>query len=308
MPRPRIDNRRLPLHLALAFCLCCFPLSALEPVGFAVSAQPFLIQGAAAQSNATILAGEVVSSNRVPLRVHLSAGDEVILGPGSQATFWADRVRLDGVSVDFQSGSGAALTVELGALRFQASAGAGAVVYSDRPALVSAWAKGGSVRVDVEGGQLETLQPGGSTAFALVAGEWRVQERRAPLEIARIQIRQLQYVGRMAVTRPGVEARTESLLERLADASDGLLQVEPTAEQLGRDTRPAVDSARLFAEVLQVHAAILSEHWTEAGCGSPDCVARRRVHKPADFMGWADETPPPPGCELCRFQESEELQ
>jgi hypothetical protein len=288
--------------------MLCSSLSALEPVGFAVSAQPFLIAGAPARSNATILAGEAISSNRVPLRVHLSAGHEVILGPGSQAAFWADRVRVEGVSVDFRAAAGAKLTVEMGPLRFEASDGAGAAVYSDRPTLASAWAKGGSVQVAIDEGSPLDLGSGDSAAFALISGELRVQQRRAPLEIARIQIRQLQYVGQMAVTRPGVKARTDTLLSRLAEASDGLLQAEPAAEQFDRESRPAVDSARLFAEVLNVHAAMLSEPWTEAGCGSPDCVVRRRVHKPDDFVGWADETPPPPGCELCRFREAEELQ
>jgi len=301
MLRALHNGCRSAAWLIVAAALAASSSSAAEPVGFAVSTEPFLVEGSEVLGNVTVLAGEVVSSNHLPLRVRLSTGHELTLGPGSQARFWSDRARVDGVSVDFQAATGASLAVEFGPLVFEAAAGAGAVIYGDRPATASAWAKADSVRVSsVSSGQSATLEPGGSATFSIVGDELRLQDQRAPLEIARIQIRQLRYLAQMAVTRPGVEGRSQVLLRRLSAASGGLLQVDPTEDQPGRNAIPAVDSERLLAAAIEVHGRLLAEPWADAGCGSPDCIHRKRSREPHNFVGWAGGLQPRPGCELCR--------
>lgn len=294
--------------LLLTGLLACLSLSALEPVGFAVSEQPFLVEGAEVWGNATVLAGETVSSNRVPLRVRLTVGHEIVLGPGSQAAFWADRVHVDGVSAEIRAAPGEAFKTELGRLLVDVSAGGSALVYSDRADLASVVARGAPLQVSAEGLEPFALSDGEAASFSVAAGEVRVQTNRAPLEIARIQIRQLSYLNQMAVTRPGVERRSRPLLQLLSDASGGLLQIGPAQEQIGRDMAPAVDADRLLRAAIEVHEALLTEPWADAGCGSPDCVRRRPVHRPNDFVGWADSIPPQAGCELCRLRALDALE
>ena len=289
------------LRLLLAAAMAPGFATAVEPVGFAVSDEPFLVEGGESPGNATVLAGEAVSSNHLPLRVRLSAGPEIALGPGSQARFWSDRMRLEGVSAEFQAGPRADLTLELGPLRFQATAGGGCVIYSDRPELASAWAMDGPLLVSAGEGESVTLEAGSAATFMVTGGELQVQPERAPLEIARIQIRQLAHLGRIAVSRPGVRGRLQPLLQLLSDASGGLLRGSPAGQRLTPAALSAVDAPLLLEAALQVHRALLDEPWAEAGCGSPDCIRRGRVRQPVDFAGWTGGTPPPqPGCQLCR--------
>lgn len=270
--------------------------AAREPLGFAESDQPFLVDGDPTPGNATVLAGEAVSADMLPLRVRLQTGHSITLGPGSQARFLPELVRFDGVSAAFQAAEGQVLSVELGALRFRTAPGGGGVVYGDRPAVAAAWALGGPLEISGGGGEPVSLEPGAVGRFSVAGGELQVHEGAA-LEIARIQIRQLQHLEQMAATRPAVRSRVEPLLRSLADASGGWLRVE------AGDRRQAVSFAaeRLLEVALETHHAILTEFWADAGCGSPDCVNRRRVHRPADFAGWSTPAPPAlPGCALCR--------
>lgn len=299
MGRPTSIARCRVLLPALAGAAACLSLSAAQPVGLARSDEPFLVQAAPVRHNATILAGEAVSSNHLPLRVHLASGHELILGPGSQARFWDNRVRLDGVSLDFEARPGAALAIQIGALTLQPSDGGSGAIYGDRPGLASVWVRSGSVRASLAGQEM-TLEAGAAATLSEAGGQLRAQDKRAPLEIARIQIRQLQYLGQMAAVRPGIRTRSQPLLERLAAASGGLLQAA-AAGASERAAVPAVDPAQLLEAAMDVHGVLLREPWVQAGCGSPDCMRLRPVKRPHDFDGWAGGMPPPqPGCELCR--------
>lgn len=271
--------------------------SALEPVGVAESEQPFLVEGDPAPGNATLLTGEAVSSDLLQLRVRLARGHSVTLGPGSQARFAGDLMRFDGVSAAFQAAAGQVLTIEMGALRFRTAPGGGGAIYADRPGVAAAWAVGSPLDVSNGSDEPITLGPGEAAAFSVERGELQVEAERAPIEIARIQIRQLKHVEQLAATRPAVRPRVEDLLNRLADASGGLFRLGSDDQQ----EAVGVDPARLLEVAFEVHRRLLTDAWADADCGSPDCINRKRVQRPVNFAGWAATAPLAEfGCALCR--------
>ncbi len=271
---------------------------ALDPVGVAESDQPFLVDGDLTPGNATLMAGEAVSADLLPLRVRLETGHAVTLGPGSQARFWGDLVRFDGVSAAIQAAAGEVLTIETGALRFRTAPGGGAVIYGDRPGAAAAWGVGGPLEVSAGSGEPTMLGPAVAAAFSVTGGELQVQTERAALEIARIQARQLQHLEQLAATRPAVRGRAQPLLRRIADASGGRMRV---GDGDNRESASDFNPARLLEVAFEVHRRLLTYAWADSGCGSPDCINHKRVRRPVDFAGWSAATPAPQfGCALCR--------
>ncbi len=297
--RIRLQDFHCGWGILLVTALSAGSLSGGEAVGFAASDEPYLVAGAPVEGVSTLLEGETASSNLLPLRVRLAPGHEIVLGPGSRGRFWRDRVHLEGVSIEARAAAGEGLTVSVESLTFQAPAGGALVMYGDRPGMASAWADGAPVEVASSVGGAATLEPGQAATVAMLGDELRVEPDRASLEIARIQIRQLHHLQQLASSRPGVSRRVQPLLSRLSAASGGLLRADGAARSNRHNVQP-LDEAALLAATFEVHAALSTTPWAEAGCGSPKCLSSKPVHRPADFAGWMGGGPPPSGCELCR--------
>ncbi|MBI1355962.1 MAG: hypothetical protein GC160_16600 [Acidobacteria bacterium] len=271
------------------------------PIGFAVSDDPFYIEGAETFGNGTILEGETVVTNYLPLRIALSSGAKLALGPGSEAAVWREKARLVGVSLDVQVPQSEPFTVESGGVELALDAGSHAVVFSDRPDLTSVWLDSGALRAFVSGQQVASIGAGQAVTVSQVDGRLRVNEQRASLEAGRIQIRQLRHLRSLGVVRPAIQPRCDALLRELATASNGALEASPNDEKAEQSALPIVDHEKMLAAARSVHRAMLSGYWAQAGCGSPDCVHREKVRSPNDFHGWAGGLPPGRrSCELCR--------
>ena len=299
-------GRAMWLPLIAATVSVAVGWSAERPVGFAVSEAVFLIEGAEVFGNVTLLAGETVTSSYLPLRLRLQSGTSLTLGPGSQARIWSDRVRLDGVSLDVAVGRGAPFLVEVGAFTLELEPGGRGSIFSDRPELVSAWTEQGSLRAMASGSEQAQAPAGRPLTLVAHDGAVRLQDERAALESARIQVRQIRHLRAMAAVRPAIASRADSLLQQIAAAAGGLSAVQPVEEAGMRDALPAVDTGELLAAVRRVQQRLLGEAWALAGCGSPECVSREPVHRPHDFQGWIGGMPAPaPGCLLCRRAEAD---
>ena len=279
-----------------------------KPVGFAFGDGAYLVETDAIRGDATLLEGEAVSTNVVPARLYLESGGFAILGPGSQARVFADRIELSGVSLEMLRFGDPAVPVSAGGLRIlPASPDARASVFSDRASVVSVMVSQGNVDVTTGSGRVLRRMPAGSAAtFAQQMGEIRIQEKRAALEIARICMRQLEMLAVLEEFVPGVRPRREVMIKMLSDASGGLLAPTERERDLVESPDiptglPAVSPERLIVAAREAHFRLNQEGLDEAGCGDPECAAAEPPRWRNRFFGWAGGfSLPPPGCVLCQ--------
>ncbi|MCB1018480.1 MAG: hypothetical protein KDC27_01065 [Acidobacteria bacterium] len=303
---------RTPLLLLLTAvwtASAAFPQQPVNrPVGFTFGDGSYLIETDAIRGDGVLLEGEAVSTNVAPARVYLENSGFAILGVGSQVRVFEDRVQISGVSVEMLRFGSPALPLEAGGLEIAAATpDARLSVFTDRPTVVSVMVSRGEAEVSLEGGRVLRRMPAGSAAtFTRTAGEIRIQEARAALEIARICMRQLELMAILEEYVPGVAQRRAGLVEMLSDASSGLLM----PRQAQRDEvdspeiptgLPAIDPEKLITAAREVHFRLNQEGLDESGCGQPDCAAAEPPRWRNRFYGWAGGfTLPPPGCVLCQ--------
>ena len=295
-----------------------------RPVGFAFGDGGYLIETDAIRGDGVLLEGEALSTNVFPARLYLENGGFAIVGIGSQARVYGDRVRVSGVSFEMLRFGSPALPLEVGAtgsgkrsrrglLVAPATPDARVSVFTDRPAVVSVMVTKGEVTVSDALGRLLRRMPAGSVAtFARGPGEIRIQEKRAPLEIARICMRQLELLGVLEQYVPGVAPRRKTMVEMLSEASGGLLMPRQQQRDLIDSPDiptglPAIDSEKLIVAAREVHFRLNQEGLDEAGCGDPECAASEPPRWRNRFFGWAGGFDlPPPGCVLCQPGEADE--
>ena len=303
---------RTPLSLLAAAALAASaaftqqPLA--PPVGFVFGDGAYLIEADEVRGEGVLLAGEGVSTNVFPARLHLENGGFGILGIGSHARVYADRVSVSGVGFEMLRFGAPPLPLEAGGLLVvPASPEARVSVFTDRPEVISVMVSKGDVEVRTGGGAvLRSMTAGSEASFVLELGQIRVQEGRAALEIGRICMRQLEMLGTLEEYLPGIAPRRKAMVEMLVGASDELLALQPQQRDLAETAdigaeAPSDDPDALIGAARQVHFRLNQEGLDEAGCGEPECAADDPPRRRSRFFGWAGGFPlPPPGCALCR--------
>jgi hypothetical protein len=138
----------------------------------------------------------------------------------------------------------------------------------------------------------------------------RVQENRGPLEMARILVRELNYLLRLEDATPPFGRKRRELLNRLVDSTAGVLLLDADVRQPGLTTdegaAAAIDPQRVMrtaeAVSLELHHAV---GWDRYGCGKPACATAAGAAAGYPFGGDARLIPPQPfGCQLCEPEKS----
>ena len=300
-----------PLLLALA-CVASAFAQVRTPIGVVSSDYPFLIEGEPVPHHGTLLEAEAVTSAFMPTRVVLNFGASYILGIGSQARFSRERVLLDGVSLEIVLAGTEPQPIEVAGIEIRASTtDTRAAIYSDRPEIVSVTVSRGSVEVSRGEKTVRSVSAGEAVTFSETRSSTtpRIQEKRSSLEIARIQMRQLQYLSIVEEERPAIGDIREGLIQALAMASGGLLGSEFQEDEENLSPviptgLPAVNPELLLRATEYVAAELRRSRLDLAGCGSPACATPAPPVARNDFSGIVGTLPPPyPGCTLCRERE-----
>ena len=299
-------SRLLPIGL-LSLALAAFAATP-RSAGHARSDYPFVVAGVEVSGGGTILEGETVSASYLPVRLFLSNGAFVVLGAGSRARVNGTRILLDGVSLEVLRAGTPPLEVEAHRFSFTAADETTRfLLYSDSPDAVSAAVLAGEVTPYAFGaGSQDVMQPGQEATFSEDFGEFRAQPFRAPLEMARIQLRQIDLMAELGTSLPPLRKKLRALGDRIAEASGGLLRSEAVlaTSELIAPTTPtgvaAIEPGRLMFAVDIVRSQLHRSGLQLTGCGDPDCQSSQPPAMPASFRGWAGGLRPVDGCILCR--------
>ena len=273
-----------------------------------MSELPFLIEDSEVRGNATILEDEAVSTSYLPARVRMNDGSEFVLGIGSHAQWNESVVRLEGVSLELTNVGSARPVLEAGGLYAKwTDPDTKARFYTDRPDILSVRVDAGSVEVERPTGEtIRTVKAGEAITFSKTRTDLQVQTNRAPIEIARVQMRQLDHQEALEETLPSVRRHRRNLLIGLSSASAGLLSLNPA---LRENSAPglAVGGGALTANPQQLLAATDSTNtevnsgYSHYGCGNSICAGNTRLSSLNIFFGHVvGLNVPYPGCALCR--------
>ncbi len=300
---------RLPLLLCLCAVLAAWALPAAPPkaVGVAISDMPFLIEDSEVRGNATILEDEGVSTSYLPTRVRLNDGSEFMLGIGSYAQWNESLIRLEGVSLELTNVGSAPPVVEAGGLYLKwTDPETRARFYTDRADILTVRVESGAVEVERPTGEtLRTVKAGEAVTFSKTRTDLQVQVNRAPIEIARVQMRQLDYQEALEETLPSIRSHRRKLLIGLSTASAGLLSLNPA---LRENAAPglAVGSGALTVNPQQLLAATdatnteVNSTPSHYGCGNATCGQVTRLSSLNIYVGYVvGLNLPYPGCPLC---------
>jgi len=301
------DRVLLLLCLSVVLIAGALPAAAPKAVGVAISDMPFLIEDSEVRGNATILENEGISTSYLPTRVRLNDGSEFMLGIGSYARWTQSVIRLEGVSLELTSVGTTPPILEAGGLYARWSdADTHARFYSDRPDILTVRVETGSVNVERATGQaIRTVKAGEAITFSKTRTDLQIQINRAPIEIARVQMRQLDYQEALEETLPSIGNQRRNLLIGLSSASAGLLSLNPA---LRENAAPglAVGAGTLTIDPQQLLAATDSTN-TEVnstpshyGCGNATCGQTTRLSSLNIYVGYVvGLNLPYPGCPLC---------
>jgi len=285
-------------------------------VGVASSDYPFLIQGKTVPGNGTVLEMEAVTSSYTPVRVNLSDGARYVLGSGSQARFASDRIRLDGVSLEVVSSGPEPQRIEAAGIALITTAPlTRAAVYTDQRDRVSVWVESGEMTaLGPLGKELRKIGPEQALTFSDTDSELGItlQEKRAPLEIARIQMRQVEYLAAVERESPAFRERRREIAVMLVEASGGLLlsgsfRDDGTSNLVIPTDVPSVNTGVLLQATVEAAKHLNQARIAEAGCGRPPCKSEDPPAARNSFDGWRGGLPEPyPSCTLCRVSVSDE--
>lgn|GEM_PF-2125580 len=285
-------------------------------IGVAASDYPFLIQGKTVPGNGTLLEAEAVTSSYSPVLVDLADGARYILGIGSQARFAQDRIRLDGVSLEIASSGPQPQRIEVAGLALITTApGSRGAVYTDQRDRVSVWVESGEITALGQlGKQLAKIGAGESLTISDTNSDLGpdVQDKRAPLEIARIQLRQLEHLAAVESESPPIRDKRRELTVALVEASGGLLRSgsfrsDAKVNMVIPTGMPAVNPEILLAATVRVGEELYRVRIGESGCGGPRCKSDDPPAARNTFDGWRGGLPAPfPSCTLCRVSSTEE--
>lgn len=257
--------------------------------GFAESPSRFLVGNSEATGNATVFAGESVTSGHLPTRLNLPDGSKYQIGVGSRVQVAANRLILDGGSLEILATGSAPPVLQVAGLEFSAQdAGTRAVLYISRPDMVSASVNEGALSAARPNGEhLQNVNAGEMVTLANTRSDVRIDKRNAASDIAEIQAEQLRHLGKLGEINPTLSGKAGALLGSLAGASGGLISANlggssgtsglggPTS--LGASSMnlaassaasTAFDAAAMQKATQNAQAGMSDGLWGVTGCGA----------------------------------------
>jgi hypothetical protein len=268
-----------------------------------------LTGGSDAPGEGNVFEGESLDSYYLPVWIDYRDGARYALGVGSAARLGDERIELQGVSLEIVSPGPNRRPIIAAALTFRPSGDCRATVYSDSSDMATAQVSEGRLEVfSATGEPLGLVEATQAKTFWRDHDEIRVQENRGPLEIARILVRELNYLVRLEEAVPPFGRKRRELLNRLADSTAGILMWDPDVRQTGwtTDEGAAIDPQRVLRTAVAVSFEIHHEvGWDRYGCGKPDCAIAAGAAAGYPFGGDARLISPQPfGCQLCGTENS----
>ncbi len=274
------------------------------------SEAPFLTGGSDAPGEGNVFEAESLDSYYLPVWIDYRDGARYALGVGSGARLSDERIELQGVSLEIVSPGPSRRPIVAATLTFRPSSDCRATVYSDSSNMATAQVSAGRLEVFDAAGELQdVVEAMQAKTFSRDRDEIRVQENRGPLEMARILVRELNYLLRLEEAAPPFGRKRRELLNRLVDSTTGILMTDADVRQPGLTTDnaevAAIDPQRVLrmaeAVSLEIHHEV---GWDRYGCGKPACATAAGAAAGYPFGGDARRIPPQPiGCQLCEPQD-----
>ncbi len=281
-----------------------------QVVALARSEAPFLTGGSDAPGEGNVFEGESLDSYYLPVWIDYRDGARYALGVGSEARLYDERIELQGVSLEIVSPGASGRPIIAAGLSFRPSSDCRATVYSDSGDAATAQVSEGRLEVfDAAGDQVGSVEAAQAKTFWLDRGEIRVQGNRGPLEMARILVRELNYLLLLEEAAPPFGRKRRELLNRLVDSTNGILMSDADVRQRGLamdEEAAAIDPQRVLQTAQTVSFEIHHEvGWDRYGCGKPDCGIAAGPATGYPFGGDARLISPQPfGCRLCGPEDS----
>lgn len=279
-------------------------------LGFAASDYPFLIEKSEVIGNGAVLAGEAVSTGYLPAALHLNDGAEYILGIGSSARIFDDRIALEGVSLEIVGPGERLRAIEAAGLILAATNSATkATIYTDRADQVAVRVARGSIEVRrPDGRSVRTVGEGQATLFADTRSELKVRDAEAAPYIARIQLRQIEHMEGLEQGRPSVRRKRTALAAMLAGAGavaagaaagGGATAAVPASSFA--PTGGGLANGNLLGTVSAVDEQLNQADTVQTGCSNATCQQSTvKLVTTNIFFGYVIGLPFPfPGCALC---------
>ena len=278
-----------------------------DVVALARSEAPFLVGGTGVPGEGNVFDGETLTSYYLPAWIDYLDGSRYVLGIGSAARLSADRIDLEGVSLEIVAAGPGSRPIQAALMVFRPSPDCQATLYMDRADTATAHVSQGMVEVYTVTGEYVGVTSGGEAkTFSYVNGELRVQENRGPLEMARILLRELNYTFRLEAAVPPFGSKRRELSDRLMASTGGVLMVDADVRgfalaSANNDESQTIDPDRVRREAAAVSREIHhSVGWHRFGCGKPTCISATGAVASNPFGGDARlVAPQPPGCLLC---------
>ncbi len=278
-----------------------------DVVALARSEAPFLVGGTGVPGEGNVFDGETLTSYYLPAWIDYLDGSRYVLGIGSAARLSADRIDLEGVSLEIVAAGPGSRPIQAALMEFRPSPDCQATLYMDRADTATAHVSQGMVEVyTVTGEYVGVTSAGEAKTFSYLNAELRVQENRGPLEMARILLRELNYTIRLEAAVPPFGSKRRELSDRLVASTGGVLMVDADVRgfalaSTNDDENQTIDPDRVRREAAAVSREIHhSVGWHRFGCGKPTCIGATGVVAGNPFGGDARlVAPQPPGCLLC---------
>lgn len=275
-------------------------------MALARSEAPFLTGGSDAPGEGNVFEGESLNSYYLPVWIHYQDGARYALGVGSAARLRDARIELQGVSLEIVSAGPTRRPIIAAALTFRPSDDCRATIYTDSGDMATAQVSEGRLDVfNAAGEPLGVVEAPDARTFWRNRGEVRVQDNRGPLEMARILLRELNYLVRLEEAVPPFGRKRRQLVDRLLDSTNGILMMDADVRHANlapdESAAAAIDPQRVLRTAAGVSFEIHHEvGWDRYGCGKPDCAIAAGAVAGYPFGGDARLIAPQPfGCQLC---------
>ena len=245
-------------------------------MGIVTSSLPFSISDTIVEGDGTVLEGESVTASNLPARIELLSGERYLVGIGSRVTVEKNELVLEGGSVRVQEVTAARTPVSVRNIRFVPVANdAEFEVFMDSHEEASVTVHAGKVSIRREDGtQLQLISAGQATLIAKVGDRYVTDAERAPMEITRIQTRQVEELAKWEQASRRKGTNSKKLLAMLAGAAGGTAIAVASGGSAA--AIPAANSAQSAANVLQTSAAvgnqINAEELDMGECGNNSCI------------------------------------
>jgi hypothetical protein len=294
--------------IALCWALSIASAQTRDVVALAHGEAPFLVGGTSIPGDGNVFDGESVSSYYLPTWIDYLDGARYALGIGSAVRLTADRIHLEGVSLEIVSAGSFRRPIRAASMLIQPTSDCQATVYTDRPDTVTVHVTEGSVEVySVAGLRIGAVSSGSAATFSYINGQPREQRNRGPLEMARILLRELNYTFRLEAAVPPFGRKRRELSDRLVDSTNGVLMLDADVRGFALQSDDAEDEdLTIDPDHVRQEAAAVSREihhsvgWSRYGCGKPSCMGATGIAAGNPFGGDARLIEAQPsGCLLC---------